>query len=138
VVLPRTATIAPIAVNGSDGPAGGSERILLVEDEDALREGTARLLLARGYVVLTAADGVEALEVMDREERPIDVVVTDVAMPRMRGDELARRVREDHPGVPVLFMSGYDSGGAPPAGRLLPKPVAEQDLLRAIREVMDE
>ena len=82
VVLPGS-TEGATSVSGTE-PAhgGGSERILLVEDEQALREGTSRLLQARGYSVLTAADGVEALEVMDREDQPIDVVVTDVAMPR--------------------------------------------------------
>jgi CheY-like chemotaxis protein len=126
------------AASGAEAADGnGSERILLVEDEQPLREATARLLRARGYDVLTAGDGIEALDVMDREERPMDLVVTDVAMPRLRGDELAERLAVRAPELPVLFVSGYDSGAAPAVGRLLPKPVAEQDLLRAVREVLD-
>jgi signal transduction histidine kinase/CheY-like chemotaxis protein len=116
---------------------GGHERILLVEDEVALRAGTARILTERGYDVLVASDGVNALEVLDNEGSTIDLVVTDVVMPRMRGDELSRVLVERWPGVPILFMSGYDSGDAPLIGRLLEKPVSEDELLRAIREAID-
>ena len=137
VVLPGS-TEGATSVSGAEPAHGdGSERILLVEDEQALREGTSRLLQARGYAVLTAADGVEALEVIDREDQPIDVVVTDVAMPRMRGDDLALQLAQTHPQLPVLFVSGYDSGASELPGRLLPKPVIEHDLLGAIREVLD-
>ena len=137
VVLPGS-TEGVTSVSGTE-PAhgGGSERILLVEDEQALREGTSRLLQARGYSVVTAADGLEALEVMDREDRPIDVVVTDVAMPRMRGDDLALQLAQTHPQLPVLFVSGYDSGASELPGPLLPKPVIEHELLGAIRELLD-
>jgi PAS domain S-box-containing protein len=137
VVLPCATETNPVRADTLSTDGDGSERILLVEDEDPLREATARLLRARGYDVLTAGDGIEALDVMDREDRPMDLVVTDVAMPRLRGDELAERLAVIAPEVPVLFVSGYDSGEAPQVGRLLPKPVAEQDLLRAVREVLD-
>jgi PAS domain S-box-containing protein len=137
VVLPCATEANPVSAETRAADGDGSERILLVEDEDPLREATARLLRARGYDVVTAGDGIEALDVMDREERPMDLVVTDVAMPRLRGDELAERLAVIAPEVPVLFVSGYDSGEAPQVGRLLPKPVAEQDLLRAVREVLD-
>jgi CheY-like chemotaxis protein len=137
VELPCGSETTPVPSGTDTADGNGSERILLVEDEQPLREATARLLEARGYDVLTAGDGVEALDVMDREERPMDLVVTDLAMPRLRGDELAERLAVRAPEVPVLFVSGYDSGAAPPFGRLLPKPVAEQDLLRAVREVLD-
>lgn len=83
---------------------GGSERILLVEDEEPLRVGTARLLAAYGYDVVTAGDGLEALEVLEHDER-FDVVLTDVAMPRMRGDEFAAVLRERRPDVPLVFVS---------------------------------
>jgi signal transduction histidine kinase/CheY-like chemotaxis protein len=137
VVLPGSAGGVTSASAHAPAPGDGSERILLVEDEQALREGTSRLLQARGYSVVTAADGIEALEVMDREEQPIDVVVTDVAMPRMRGDELALHLAQTHPQLPVLFVSGYDSGASELPGRLLPKPVVEHELLGAIRELLD-
>ncbi|MBV9952583.1 MAG: PAS domain S-box protein [Acidimicrobiia bacterium] len=137
VVLPCATETTPVAAEHRSADGEGSERILLVEDEQPLREATARLLQARGYDVVTAGDGIEALDVMDHEERPMDLVVTDVAMPRLRGDELAERLAVIAPEVPVLFVSGFDSGEAPLVGRLLPKPVAEQDLLRAVREVLD-
>ncbi len=120
----------------SDDPLGGNERILLVEDEKALRIATARILAGHGYEVIAASDGVEALEFLD-EEPDIDVVVTDIAMPRMRGDELARQITARRPGTRVIMMTGYDSGNGSPAGRLLAKPVGEEELLRAIREVVD-
>ena len=132
------ATPAPAGGAAVHTPKGGHERILLVEDEAALRMGTARILVEQGYEVLVAGDGVEALEVFDRERGALDVVVTDVAMPRMRGDELAQRLGERRPGMPVIFLSGYDPGDTPLTGRLLTKPVADDALLRAIREVLDD
>ena len=118
-------------------PAGGRERILLVEDEPALRAGTARMLADRGYTVLVATDGVDALELLADEVLGVDLVVTDVAMPKMRGDELARVLAVRAPQVPVIFVSGYDSGDDPLPGRVLPKPLSEDVLLRAVREVLD-
>jgi len=117
---------------------GGQERILLVEDEEPLRAGTARLLREHGYDVVVAGDGVEALDLFDRATDPIKLVLTDVAMPRMRGDEFAARLAERRADVPVVFMSGYDSGETPLTGRLLAKPVQQETLLRTIREVLDE
>jgi CheY-like chemotaxis protein len=140
-------TTVTIVLRGSDAEvsaaptfsadrATGTGRLLLVEDEPSLRLGTARILSVNGYEVLAAADGVEALEIYDEMEGAFDVVVTDVVMPRMRGDQLAQRLHEQDPALPVLFLSGYDpEEHAPLQGRLLPKPVPEEVLLRAIREV---
>jgi PAS domain S-box-containing protein len=129
---------APARVKGAaaDEPVGGRERILLVEDEKALRVATARILAGHGYDVVVASDGVEALEIFDNDPS-IDLLVTDVAMPRMRGDELARLVIERGRGTRVIMMTGYDSADGTSTERLLPKPVAEEDLIRAIREVVD-
>ena len=120
----------------SGDPLGGHERILLVEDEKALRVATARILGGHGYEVIAACDGVQALEFLE-DEPDIDVVVTDIAMPRMRGDELARLISERRPGTPVIMLTGYNSGEGSTYGRLLAKPVGEGELLRAIREVVD-
>jgi CheY-like chemotaxis protein len=116
---------------------GGTERILLVEDEAALRVATARLLVGRGYEVLVACDGLEALEVLAHAVAPIKAVVTDLAMPRMRGDELARVLAAPPHAIPVILMSGYDSGDAVANGQVLLKPVPEIRLLAALREVLD-
>ena len=116
---------------------GGPERLLLVEDETALRVVTERILRERGYDVVTAVDGVDAIEVFERLGGEIDALVTDVAMPRMRGDELARRLTERLPGLRVVMMSGYASGDVLNHDRVLEKPVSQSDLLRAIREALD-
>ena len=139
-VVLRGADATPVPAGGAavETPAGGHERILLVEDEATLRMATARILVEQGYEVLVAGNGVEALEVFEREGGALDVVVTDVAMPRMRGDELAQQLRERSPGMPVIFLSGYDTSQATLTGRLLTKPVADDALLRAIREVLDD
>jgi hypothetical protein len=140
VCLPRVDGPVPVRELGLAASPGGKERILLVEDEEALRIATARILSERGYEVLVAADGMEALEVFEAQRArqiTIDVVVSDVAMPRMRGDELEGRLLELDPDVRVLFLSGYDSVDAPLIGRLLPKPVPEKVLLKAIREALD-
>jgi CheY-like chemotaxis protein len=127
------------APRGQDPMAapGGQERILLVEDEAALRIGTQRLLVESGYAVVVATNGLEALAAFDGEVEGFALVLTDVAMPGMRGDELARHLGERAPDLPVIFMSGYDSGARVPLDRLLEKPVAEDVLLRAIRELLD-
>lgn len=81
--------------------------ILLVEDEDMLRGLIRELLEIKGYSVIEASEGVEALEMMRSSDRPIDLVLTDVVMPNMSGSELAERLKEDYPGLKVIFMSGF-------------------------------
>jgi len=140
VTIRLPASARSVISSGPEGPlsVGGTERIMLVEDEEPLRVGTARLLSAYGYEVIVVGDGLEALELFERDSGTIDLVLTDVAMPRMRGDEFAARLAESHPDIPLIFMSGYDSGETPLTGRLLAKPVQQETLLRTIREVIDE
>lgn len=83
------------------------ETILLVEDEDMLRGLIRELLEIKGYAVLEACQGVEALEVLQASGRPVDLVLTDVVMPHMSGADLVDRLRKDHPAMKVIFMSGY-------------------------------
>jgi len=85
----------------------GTERILLVEDEEPVREVSARLLRRAGYSVVEKHDGQSALDAFERNADGYDVVVTDIGMPGMGGRELARRIRSVRPRVPVVFMSGY-------------------------------
>ena len=133
----RVAGEASSAKKSRQAGDGGPERLLLVEDETALRVVTERILRERGYDVVTAVDGVDAIEVFERLGGEIDALVTDVAMPRMRGDELARRLTERLPGLRVVMMSGYASGDVLNHDRVLEKPVSQGDLLRAIREALD-
>ena len=85
----------------------GSGTVLLVEDEEAVRSFASRALTTRGYTVLEAGSGVEALEIMDRENGQVDLVVSDVVMPEMDGPTLLRHLRERNPNIRIVFMSGY-------------------------------
>ncbi len=85
----------------------GSGTVLLVEDEEAVRSFASRALSTRGYTVLEAASGVEALGIMDREKGKVDLVVSDVVMPEMDGPTLLRHLRERNPDIRIVFMSGY-------------------------------
>ena len=114
--------------------AAGDELVLVVEDEDELRRLAVRELEERGYLVLAAANGVEALAVARSLERPVDLLVTDVVMPEMNGVELAESLVELWPTVAVLFMSGHLDEGAmgrhplDPDADLLPKPFTPDQL----------
>jgi CheY-like chemotaxis protein len=92
---------------GSDRSTLGAETVLVVEDEDAVRKLVTRMLVAAGYIVVSAANGDEALALGARYERRIDLLLTDVVMPQMSGRRLAERFGELRPGLSVLYMSGY-------------------------------
>jgi two-component system cell cycle sensor histidine kinase/response regulator CckA len=85
----------------------GEGTILLVEDEDGLRALNARGLASRGYTVLEAGNGVEAIEVLEKSGKPVDLVVSDVVMPEMDGPTLARELRTRNPDLKIIFVSGY-------------------------------
>lgn len=85
----------------------GSATILVVEDEDAVRLGSVRALRSRGYTVLEATTGLEALEVLDEYRKPVDLVVSDVVMPEMDGPTLFQEVRKLYPEIKFIFVSGY-------------------------------
>jgi CheY-like chemotaxis protein len=144
VLLPATEQAAPT----SDQPLGarvngGGETILVVEDEEGLRHVTNRILVRNGYRVLGAADGAAAIELVRQYEGPIDLVLSDVVMPHMLGDEVAQRVSGLRPGIRVLYMSGYaqpvlGGQGLLEAGvMLIEKPFSEKALLTKVREVLD-
>ena len=101
---PETEEDRPEAECG--GPAG-KRTILLAEDEEMVRELAIEIFREAGYTVLDAPNGAAALAICDRHEGCIDLLVTDLVMPGMNGIELARRVCDSRPGIPVLFMSGY-------------------------------
>ncbi|MGI8508647.1 MAG: response regulator, partial [Gemmatimonadaceae bacterium] len=122
----------------------GSETVLVVEDEEALRRLTRRILESRGYNVVEAADGDEAISVMASSHVRIDLLLSDVVMPGMSGRELVERLLPVYPWLRVLFMSGYTEDMmlhhrvAELGVAVLEKPFARDDLARAVRTVLDD
>jgi DNA-binding NtrC family response regulator len=119
----------------------GSETVLLVEDDEALRGIGRQMLELYGYTVLLAGDGAAGLELALNHPRPIQLVMTDILMPTMGGIELAQRLSTLRPELKVLYTSGYnDSTGSPTrvAGAgYLEKPYGMEDLARTLRELLD-
>jgi signal transduction histidine kinase len=121
----------------ADAIRGHGETVLVVEDEPAVRQITARILRRHGYAVLEAASGAEALTLA--ADHHFDMLLTDMVMPQVSGPELAQRIKDMDPEVPVLFMSGYSQDVLGPRGaldadaRLIQKPFAAQELLKAVR-----
>jgi PAS domain S-box-containing protein len=135
----------PLPRLGSPDLQRGTETILLVEDDSALREMAAAMLSRLGYTVLAAADGIEALSLkQQRDTGHIDLLFTDVVMPHMSGKELADRVRALYPHIRVLFTSAYTENAIVHQGvlnqgvKLLQKPFTPSALARKLREVLDE
>jgi two-component system cell cycle sensor histidine kinase/response regulator CckA len=115
--------------------------VLLVEDEVEVLEVAARILEQRGYEVLEARDAEVALELARENGERIDVLVTDIVMPELGGVELARRLREKRPGLPVVYVSGYaferlDVESMADNQALLQKPFTGETLTRAIGRVL--
>jgi len=122
----------------------GSETILLVEDEEAVRSLTSRILKKQGYRVMAAQHGREAMEIATREEGRIDLVLTDVVMPGMNGRGLVERLTGIRPSIKSLYMSGYTDddiirrGFIEPSKSFLQKPFTSDALLQTVRKVLDE
>jgi PAS domain S-box-containing protein len=119
----------------------GTETVLVVEDEEAMREVTRRILARNGYQVLICATGQEAISLVETYDGTIDLLLTDVIMPQMVGKEVANKLQDMRPQMPVLFMSGY---AQPVLGTtlgdgyaLLEKPFSEQQLLAKLRDALD-
>jgi signal transduction histidine kinase/CheY-like chemotaxis protein len=127
----------------SGEPARGSETILLVEDENALRELTQEILQRRGYTVLPACDATQALQIARDNAGRIDLVLTDVIMPGITGPQLVEQLRHEQPDLPALFMSGYTSDTvlrddvATGEAHFLQKPFSAAVLAAKLRQVLD-
>jgi PAS domain S-box-containing protein len=149
VLLPATdRTLTP---KRPDSPApaepalasANGRTVLLIEDEGALREITRRILTRNGFRVIAAGDGAEAIRLAEQERDEIDLLLTDVVMPKMFGKAVANEIRARQPGVRVLFMSGYaqpvlaSQGTLEPGVILLEKPFSEKTLLGRIRDVLN-
>jgi PAS domain S-box-containing protein len=126
------------------GPVAGPDAsVLLVEDQEALREMIEEILGELGYRVEAAESGSAALELAETRERPVDLLLTDLVMPRMSGRELAEKLRERWPGLRVLYMSGYTAdvvtrhGILEPGVQLLQKPFSSAELARRLREALE-
>jgi CheY-like chemotaxis protein len=121
----------------------GSETVLLVEDEALVRALASRILRDRGYKVLEAADGQEALRAAKEFSGEIQLVVTDIVMPQMNGRELVSQIEANRPDTKVLYTSGYTDeaivrhGILDPNVAFLPKPFTAADLERMVREVIN-
>jgi signal transduction histidine kinase len=145
IYLPRVeepAAPAPVRPPAAEVP-GGTETILLVEDEDDLRALAREVLEDLGYTVLEAAHPGEAPLIAERHAGAIHLLLTDVVMPRMSGRELARRLAEARPEMKVLYVSGYTDnavvhhGVLEPGTPFLEKPFSPDALARKVREVLD-
>jgi CheY-like chemotaxis protein len=146
VLLPRTIDAdAATLVRDPEPPVRGSETVLLVEDDRAVRAAVRRMLDTLGYVVLEASTGVEALGMVRHaceRGRAIDVVLTDVVMPELGGRALSDAIAEVWPGMTILYMSGYTDdeivrrGAMVPGSLFLEKPFTTQDLAAAMARAL--
>ena len=144
IYLPRIAapTDQPLGPQ-RDGPARGTETVLVVEDEPAVLSLSTRALEAQGYLVLAASDAAAALRVVERHGSTIHLLLTDVVMPGMSGRELADRLAAQRNGIRILYMSGYPGdavvqhGGLAVGSAFLQKPFSPDALARKVRDVLD-
>jgi two-component system cell cycle sensor histidine kinase/response regulator CckA len=144
VILPLAeAASRPVELPATIDSLPGSETILLVEDEPAVRRLVSRTLRRRGYRVFEAEDGQAGLELAEAEGDEIDLLVTDLVMPRLGGADLAEKLQAQRPELPVLFVSGHaEPGDASPdarveGARFLQKPFDEDGLLQEVRFLLD-
>jgi len=146
VLLPAADTPPPAEIGDDPAappPAGRGETLLLVEDEDSVRDVVAEILEAHGYRVLVCRDGEEALAVAAAHEGAIDLMLSDVVMPGLNGRELAERIRPTRPAMKILFMSGYTQDAVVRQGvregdvEFIAKPFRAAELAVRVREVLD-
>jgi CheY-like chemotaxis protein len=143
VRLPRVCEEAEApSVPAAPEKRAGSETVLLVEDEDVVRDLARRVLERSGYTVFACADGAEAVELAESHDGEIDLLLTDVVMPGLRGYEVASRVVATRPEIKILYMSGYAEEalvGGPGVGgsALIEKPFAIDALASRVREELE-
>lgn len=125
-----------------DAP-NGSETILIVDDEPVVLRLCCSILSRQGYQVFGASSGEEALRVCENPESELNLLLSDIIMPKLRGPDLAERVCRMYPEIRVLYMSGFDGREIPEydslrrSARLIPKPFTPRELLLAVRTALD-
>jgi signal transduction histidine kinase/putative methionine-R-sulfoxide reductase with GAF domain len=143
VYLPGSARTLPAPVEADPVVASGSERVLYVDDEPSLARMGERILARRGYTVTAMSSALDALARLKADPAAFDAVITDQTMPHMTGTELAIRIREVSPGLPVILCTGFtlslpedqlEAGGI---RAVLPKPIVPQELEATLRRVLD-
>jgi signal transduction histidine kinase len=133
----------PVPTRETPAPAGGDERVLVVDDEPGVRKLMARILRTRGYDVFETEDGASALALLNSTKRQMDLVVTDLVMPKMSGTRLAEEIQTRWPAVKLLFVSGFPRGDAQQAGSrvatvpVLHKPFTSLQIEKTVRDVLD-
>ena len=143
----------PVYKQGLDGSAEikkdfkklpkGSETILIVEDDEDVKEVFTSILTSLGYNVIEAVNGKDALEVFEKNRDEIDVVISDVIMPKMDGAELYKKIKNINPNIKIIFLSGYpekiltEKGVGKENSYFIQKPVTSQELAKKLREVID-
>ena len=141
VYLPVTERLAARVGNKLEAPVpGGTETVLIAEDEEMVRAVIVRVLVNAGYEVLVAKNGVEAVQLFKQQASKVPLVILDVIMPKLNGPEAAELIRGARPDVRVLFTSGYTDAalaGQDDSELLLQKPFEPDRLLRTIRELLD-
>jgi CheY-like chemotaxis protein len=138
IYLPASETPPAPRARPAPTPSRGAEGILLVDDDPGVRSLAARLLERAGYRVQVAADGPEALRVLQSAQAPIHLLLADVVMPGMSGIELAQEVQRWQPGIRVLLTSGYTEAAVGIGGaQFLNKPYTPDELTAKVREVLD-
>ncbi len=143
-VIQALGEVPDSALFREDGAEGGKETVLIVDDEENIRDIARRMLSSAGYEVLTAPDGQTALEIYKAWEKPVDLVVLDYIMPGMDGKLCAEELWKIDPAARIVFASGYISDGpvaevAPPRARgSLKKPFGRIELLRIVRDVLNQ
>jgi CheY-like chemotaxis protein len=144
-LLPATEDIPVVADKVPAAPqqdCHGVETILVVEDEEALREVTKRILTRNGYQVMAAGTGPEAIKIVEDFPQRVDLLLTDVIMPHLHGQEVAEQICAMRPGLRVIFMSGYAQPFITGGGTLdrdavlITKPFTQAELLTRLREVL--
>lgn len=145
IYLPRaTSPLSTVEAEALSPLRGGQERVLLVEDEAAVRDIAQRVLEQQGYLVSPASNGLEALDLFQTSKTPFDLVLTDVIMPEMSGKQLVEHIQASQPSIKILYTSGYTGDMLDKQEideervAFLPKPYTPQILARKVREVLDE